>query len=318
MNLLAACVSSAGDCCTGENEVCDMLPVSRTAHPDQEEDVEPVFAKMAVTTGYSTTGHLLHRQQGVGGTSVFGGAVSSTSLRSRSNGTGAGATTFSESYFERELPELRSLVHEPRPNSEYRFKSTGAVYSGQWLGKERHGLDYADGDHYCGQFERNLCHGVGVFIHEQTIYYGEWRQDLQHGHGVETWGEGSRYEGEFEKGEKHGHGTYTWADGSSYEGTWVQNRLQGHGMYIASEKNFRGEWSDSLIHGLGIYRWGDGRAYAGSYLKDRKHGFGTFMWPDGRRYEGNWADGKQDGAGIYTRKDGTQIRATWSAGKRIN
>lgn len=117
-----------------------------------------------VTTGYSTTGHLLHRQQGVGGTSVFGGAVSSTSLRSRSNGTGAGATTFSESYFERELPELRSLVHEPRPNSEYRFKSTGAVYSGQWLGKERHGVGqmvWPDGTKYVGEWQHNQAHGKG-------------------------------------------------------------------------------------------------------------------------------------------------------------
>lgn len=41
---------------------------------------------------------------------------------------------------------------------------------------------------------------------------------MQHGHGQETWADGSKYEGEYWEGRKHGQGKYTWVDGSSYDG----------------------------------------------------------------------------------------------------
>jgi len=37
-------------------------------------------------------------------------------------------------------------------------------------------------------------------------YEGMWRDDLQHGKGVETWTDGSKYEGEYAFGRKHGVG----------------------------------------------------------------------------------------------------------------
>jgi hypothetical protein len=45
-------------------------------------------------------------------------------------------------------------------------------------------------------------------------YEGMWRDDLQHGKGVETWTDGSKYEGEYAFGRKHGVGQYQWNDGS--------------------------------------------------------------------------------------------------------
>jgi hypothetical protein len=44
------------------------------------------------------------------------------------------------------------------------------------------------------------------------MYEGEWRDDLQHGKGVETWIDKSRYDGDYEFGCKHGIGTYVWDD----------------------------------------------------------------------------------------------------------
>lgn len=46
------------------------------------------------------------------------------------------------------------------------------------------------------------------------MYEGEWKDDLQHGKGVETWTDKSRFEGEYAYGRKHGIGTYQWNDGS--------------------------------------------------------------------------------------------------------
>jgi len=43
-----------------------------------------------------------------------------------------------------------------------------------------------------------------------ATYEGDWKNDLQHGKGVEFWNDNSRYEGEYFKGKKHGMGSYTW------------------------------------------------------------------------------------------------------------
>ena len=58
-------------------------------------------------------------------------------------------------------------------------------------------------------------------------YIGEWKANLQDGHGVETWEDGSRYEGEYMAGNKHGKGQYQCADESRYDGDWVQNKICG-------------------------------------------------------------------------------------------
>ena len=47
---------------------------------------------------------------------------------------------------------------------------------------------------------------------------GEWKDDKQHGKGIETWPDGAKYEGSYAEGKKHGRGTLTFADGSIYTG----------------------------------------------------------------------------------------------------
>ena len=56
------------------------------------------------------------------------------------------------------------------------------------------------------------CHSNGA------KYEGEWRQDLQHGKGTETWPDESKFTGEYLEGRKFGLGKYHWADGAIYEG----------------------------------------------------------------------------------------------------
>ena len=57
------------------------------------------------------------------------------------------------------------------------------------------------------------------------MYEGYWRDDLQHGHGKESWTDGSIYEGEYMAGKKHGIGLYSWNDGSKYQGEWFENKI---------------------------------------------------------------------------------------------
>jgi hypothetical protein len=37
-------------------------------------------------------------------------------------------------------------------------------------------------------------------------YIGQWKDDLQHGIGIETWTDNSKYQGQYSFGRKHGLG----------------------------------------------------------------------------------------------------------------
>jgi len=251
-----------------------------------------------------------------------------------------------ESYFARELAELRRLPKNDTegPRDKYKFK-TGATYKGQWKGNARHGVGvqtwldgakftgtwlesfaeglgqfmHADGDIFVGQWKQNAAQGLGSYYHRkgQTTYRGEWVEDLQHGQGVEQWDGGSRYSGQFVWGKKQGYGIYEWPDGSVYRGEWQANSINGFGHYIGKDgREFRGMWKGAVIHGCGKYSWPDGRRFCGQYADDQKEGFGVFTWRDGRRFDGWWHQGKQHGYGITYRTTGEIIkRGQWTMGR---
>lgn len=83
---------------------------------------------------------------------------------------------------------------EDRP--EFKFKN-GAVYIGQWKGKERHGLGvqiWPDGAKYEGYWKRNKAHGKGVFWHvDGDVFDGEWRDDKANGFGIYRHVNGAKY-----------------------------------------------------------------------------------------------------------------------------
>lgn len=52
-----------------------------------------------------------------------------------------------------------------------------------------------------------MANGEGTYISSDgSVYKGEWKNDLQHGFGVETWPDGSIFKGEYFEGNKHGYG----------------------------------------------------------------------------------------------------------------
>lgn len=57
---------------------------------------------------------------------------------------------------------------------------------------------------------------------------GQWRDGLQHGHGVCEYAEGLRYEGGWQRGVRCGRGILT-AQGYKYDGEWVDDRQHGQG-----------------------------------------------------------------------------------------
>jgi len=74
-----------------------------------------------------------------------------------------------------------------------------------------------------------MTNGIGEFTSRMggATYKGQWKNDQQHGKGIEKWFDNSTYEGEFKNGKKHGQGTYKWANGSIYIGEWRNNVISG-------------------------------------------------------------------------------------------
>jgi len=198
----------------------------------------------------------------------------------------------------------------------------GAIYEGQWADNRAHGRGrfiHPCGDVYIGQWHLNKANGIGQYYQkgDSAVYDGEWKMDIQSGHGVECVSSGMRYEGQFVNGQKDGFGVYFWPDGSEYSGAWQADVIEGVGSFQSPEgRTYKGRWHGSVMHGIGCFMWQDGRSYAGEYLMDKKEGFGVFKWRDGRRYTGFWASGKQHGRGIFTSADGKHEAGIWSEGIR--
>ncbi|XP_042430811.1 phosphatidylinositol 4-phosphate 5-kinase 1-like isoform X1 [Zingiber officinale] len=80
---------------------------------------------------------------------------------------------------------------------------------------------YVNGDYYEGEWRRNLQEGHGRYVWRSgNEYVGEWRNGAIAGRGALIWANGYRYEGYWENGEPKGSGVFTWPDGSFYVGSW--------------------------------------------------------------------------------------------------
>eukprot|EP00439_Symbiodinium_sp_Y106_P033001 s4474_g3.t4 len=97
------------------------------------------------------------------------------------------------------------LAHMPHcfgPRPPHQFRS-GAVYTGQWCGNQRHGFGrqvWPDGAQYEGCWSNSSACGLGRFkFPDGSVYLGHWR--------------GNRF---------HGLGAHYLADGSSYHGQWAR------------------------------------------------------------------------------------------------
>ena len=56
-------------------------------------------------------------------------------------------------------------------------------------------------------------------------YVGEFKNDVVHGQGTQTYASGHKYVGEHKDDKRHGQGTFTWADGRVMRGIWKNDEL---------------------------------------------------------------------------------------------
>jgi len=209
-----------------------------------------------------------------------------------------------------------------RAQPPHHFRS-GAVYTGQWRGRSRHGFGtqrwpdgtcykgewadgaatgrgriiFANGDIYTGEWLSNMFHGHGVYRgRDGATYMGRWADDQREGGGLEISGgeqRGAKYAGFFLAGQKAGHGICDWPDGGQYCGEWRNDEICGSGVHRNARGGmFRGEWLNSQRHGLGCQTWPDGRSYCGRFQANREFDFGCWILPCGNFKIGYWQDGE--------------------------
>jgi len=207
-----------------------------------------------------------------------------------------------------DIDEAQQALEKPEARPTHHFRS-GAVYTGQWRGKARHGfgiqswldgtryegewvdnmaegrgrITFANGDVYTGEWHCGSFHGMGTYrASDGTKYVGEWSEDQRHGHGMEITREGVKYAGHFSAGYKEGRGICLWPDGGQYCGNWSADMINGLGVHRNARGGvFRGRWLHAARHGIGCHVWNDGRCYMGTYENNREAGFGCYLNEDG-------------------------------------
>lgn len=147
----------------------------------------------------------------------------------------------------------------------------------------------------------------------EESYVGEKNDKGEnHGHGVQTWDNGSIYDGEWVNGVSEGHGKLTYDNGDIYVGEW-KNDLQ-HGRGISKTANgsaYNGEWENGRKHGHGVFTFADGNVYEGEWKEDLKHGHGTFHFANGDVFCGEYRKNMYDGRGVFTFSSGANYNGKW-------
>ncbi|OMJ70940.1 hypothetical protein SteCoe_30977 [Stentor coeruleus] len=133
----------------------------------------------------------------------------------------------------------------------------------------------------------------GLKTDNDSIYYGELKDGIPNGQGIEKWSDGKFYEGQYINGLRTGQGVFIWPDQSYYKGDFIDNDMEGFGIFKWGNGNlYEGTWKKSKMHGQGKYIWSDKNIYVGGYENGLKHGDGVFIWPDGKQMRGTWREGK--------------------------
>jgi len=134
-------------------------------------------------------------------------------------------------------------------------------------------VSYDDGSSYTGLLVSGKRHGQGLWKSQTGQYEGQWKADIQHGRGRQTWSDGRVYEGQFENGKFSGTGRMVWH---------TQKGLL----------TYEGEYKDDLKQGKGKFVWADGRTYDGEWYRGMRHGRGMYMNGKCEQKIGIWANDK--------------------------
>ena len=110
--------------------------------------------------------------------------------------------------------------------------------------------------------------------------------------------EDSIYEGEFKNNLREGYGKLIYKNGCYYKGQWHNDKKQGFGVeYLENDKIFyQGEFIDDVYNGYGGIQLKNGNYYIGSFFKGKKQGKGKIYYKNNKlKYEGNIVNDLKEG-----------------------
>ena len=226
-------------------------------------------------------------------------------------------------------------MNELYPNSSYKENYEGEFGSIPGLkngyGKKILYLNNEIYSTYEGQYLNNQRNGYGEYtnLKKNGMYKGNFKNNLKHGQGTQTWSNGKKYVGEWKRGAANGEGTITLPNGNNYVGEWKDGLKNGQGTETLPDGDkYVGEYKRGAANGQGTYTWSNGDKYVGEYKRGAANGQGTYTWSNGKKYVGEWKDGQQNGQGTYTwpngnkevaiYKDGEVVKIISSTKKKVN
>ncbi|EDV98455.1 MORN repeat-containing protein 3 isoform X1 [Drosophila grimshawi] len=182
----------------------------------------------------------------------------------------------------------------------------GGSYTGYWLCNKHHGWGTKTTAERSAAYYANKKQPQG-----QLIYNGHWAQGKRQGCGSMIRKRGTDmqtvYTGQWYDDMKCGEGKQFYPDGCVYFGCWLRNRRHGLGIqWYGDGSIYVGEWEADFKHGLGIHFYANGNRYEGHFSRGYKNGEGVFYhMHTGQIQKGMW---ENDNAKTSLMQDERDIR----------
>lgn len=191
-----------------------------------------------------------------------------------------------------------------------------------------------NGDTYFGEWKDNLKHGHGTYFSNKTkrIYDGEWSFDKRCGDGTLSIREDdklydipSNVKIEKEKKTimdgyyeilKNGTESILKGNAATYNTTLPKKTSKNAKMRY--RKLYVGQWMDDKFNGYGTYYYYDGvrEYYEGYWENNMNEGWGVMYYKDGSYYEGEWHRENRHGQGVLMLKNGDFYEGMWMNGEK--
>ena len=143
-----------------------------------------------------------------------------------------------------------------------------------------YGIQIQKGIRYEGEVNDGYLDGIGKLSNKikdsEESYYGEWKAGVRNGFGkyIDT-GNNTIYVGEFKNGLWHGHGRVQYDNEFTYEGDFKFGKRHGLGKIVTDTRTYVGEWVRGRITGTGKLVNNDGSyMHIGTFYKGFPDGYG--------------------------------------------
>ena len=230
-------------------------------------------------------------------------------------------------YYKRTLKNLKEEINEILFEENIKYDNIIPIKIKGPSGEEQY---------YQGGYNDNgNCHGPGIWVQNNNIYFGNFTNDEFSGKGIYinskgdyyfgNWthnkcnGQGSlvvdgieTYQGDFKNNKKWGEGIENFKNLDIYYGHFYNGEKNGNGKYIFSDGSvYEGKFNNSKIDGNGKIKFKDGKKYIGEFQNGEITGKGELIYDNGVKFKGEYLMEKKNGKGEYIWPDGKQFKGIW-------